>query len=46
LTALGIGLLWMLFTLCFPKLAPIVAHVLAAIALITLGVLILVLWDQ
>lgn len=46
LTTLGISLLWLLISLCFPKLAPIIAHILGAISLITLGVLVLVLWDK
>lgn len=46
LTALGIGLLWLFISLCFPRLAPIIAHILAALTLIALGVLVLVLWDK
>jgi hypothetical protein len=46
LTAFGIGLLWFVISFCFPKLAPAIAHVLGAITLITLGVLVLVLWDK
>lgn len=46
LTALGIGLLWMALSFCFPKLAPVIAHILGALTLITLGILALVLWDK
>lgn len=46
LTALGIGLLWMVISFCFPKLAPIIAHVLGALTLVALGILVLVLWDN
>lgn len=46
LTALGIGLIWATLTYCFPKLVPIIAHVLGALTLIALGVLILVLSDK
>ena len=46
LVALGIGLLWLTISLCFPKLAPILAHVLGALTLIALGILVLVLWDK
>lgn len=46
LTALGLGLLWMLISFCFPLLAPVIAHVLGALVLITLGILVLVLWDR
>lgn len=46
LTALGLGLLWTLISFCFPRLAPIIAHVLGALVLITLGILVLVLWDR
>lgn len=46
LTALGIALLWLTISLCFPALAPILAHILGAMVLIALGVLLLVLWDK
>ena len=46
LTTLGLGILWMTISYCFPKLAPIIAHIAGAIVLITLGVLVLVLWDE
>lgn len=46
LTALGLGLLWTVISFCFPKLAPTIAHILGALVLITLGILVLVLWDR
>lgn len=46
LAALGLGLLWMTISFCFPKLAPIIAHIMGALVLITLGILILVLPDK
>lgn len=45
LTALGLGLLWTLISFCF-QTRPIIAHVLGALVLITLGILVLVLWDR
>jgi hypothetical protein len=46
LATFGLGLLWMTLSFCFPRLAPIIAHILGALVLIALGVLILVLWDR
>lgn len=45
LTAAGLGLLWTIISFCFPKFAPIIAHIMGALVLIALGVLVLVLWD-
>jgi len=36
----------MVISFCFPKLAPIIAHVLGALTLVALGILVLVLWDK
>lgn len=40
------GLLWLIIQYCFPKLAPVIAHVLGALTLIAFGILVLVLWDK
>ena len=46
LFTLGVGLFWLVLSFCFPRLAPIIAHILGALTLITLGILTLVLWDR
>jgi hypothetical protein len=46
LATLGLGLLWMTLSFCFPKIAPIIAHVMGALVLLALGVLVIVLWDR
>lgn len=45
LIAIGVGLLWMTFVHCMPKMAPIAAFVLAILGLIALAVLFIVLPD-
>lgn len=44
--SLGLGMLWVFLTHCFPREVSILAHVGAAMALIAFGVLLLVLSDR
>lgn len=41
-TALGLGIVWMAVVHFIPRLAPMIAHVAAAVCLVALGIIILV----